>query len=501
MVKPTGEIMKILLLNPTNIAIGSRTPKEKLPPLGLLYLGGSLIDIDYTNIELLNADYSNMEDALIVEKVEEYNPDVILIGHSGSTSAHPIALRICYQIKDVLSHVKIIYGGVYPSYHGYEILRDEACIDFIVKGEGESIVRELIRAIEVDEYANVEGIVYRKGQEIMVNATAPTIKDLNEYRVGWELINIADYSYWGNKRALVVQFSRGCPHKCSYCGQREFWEIWRHRDPVLFAKELARLHREEGVEVFNFADENPTTNKKIWKLFLETLIAEDVNLSLVASTRTDDIVRDEDILHLYKKAGFERFLLGIENYDESTLEKIKKGTSIETDRKAIELLRKNGILSMATYVFGFEEESVSDYWGGLKKIISYDPDQIQMLYATPHRWTSYFHEVRHRNIIQPNLQKWDYKHQVLEVNKVSPLVLFFCVKGMELVLQLRPKAINRYLFHPDKKIRHAIRWYYKMGRKVWFHEVYNFFFDDKRLKEGRKLSDFWNFISVKGREG
>lgn len=318
--------------------------------------------------------------------------------------------------------------------------------------------------------------------------------------MGWELIDIADYSYWGDKRAVVVQFSRGCPHKCSYCGQREFWERWRHRDPVKFAKELARLRREEGVEVFNFADENPTTNKKVWRLFLETLIAENIEVSLVASTRTDDIVRDADILHLYRKAGFERFLLGIENYNESTLEKIKKGTTVQTDREAIKLLRANGILSMATYVFGFEEERVSDYWGGLKKIISYDPDQIQMLYATPHRWTNYFHEVKHREVIQPNLEKWDYKHQIMATNNVSPLILFISVKMMELILQLRPKAINRYFFHPDPKIKHAIRWYYKMGRRVWFHEVYNFFFDDKRLKKGKLLAEFWNFVSVKGRD-
>ena len=493
--------MKILLLNPPNRAIGSRVPKEKLPPLGLLYLGGSLIDVGYTQIELLNADYSNMSDANILKKVEVYMPDVVLIGHSGSTSSHPIAIRICYQIKDIFPDVKIIYGGVYPSYHGYEILREESCIDFIVKGEGEAVIRELIGAIEREEYDEVKGIVYRKDSQIVTTQTAETIKDLDKYRVGWELINIADYSYWGEKRAVVVQFSRGCPHKCSYCGQREFWETWRHRDPVKFAKELARLHREEGVEVFNFADENPTTKKQVWKLFLETLIAENIEVTLVGSTRTDDIVRDEDILHLYKKAGFERFLLGIENYDESTIEKIKKGTTIQIDQKAIQLLRKNGILSMATYVFGFEEETLSDYWGGLKKIVSYDPDQIQTLYATPHRWTSYFHEVKHRDIIQPNLQKWDYKHQVMKVNKVSPLALFCSIKFMELVLQLRPRAIKRYLFYPDPKIRHAIHWYYKMGRKVWFHEVYNFFFDDNRLKKGRELSSFWKYVSVKGKEG
>jgi len=490
--------MKILLLNPINLAIGSRIPKEKLPPLGLLYLGGSLIDFGYTQIELLNADYSNMPDEKILKRVEAYEPDLLLMGHSGSTSSHPIVLRIASKIKNLLDDVIIVYGGVYPSYHAYEILRDEACIDFIVRGEGEATIRELVRAIDEQKpLDNVNGIAYKEGQEIFVTKASTPIQNLDEYRVGWELINIADYSYWGDKRAVVVQFSRGCPHLCSYCGQREFWEIWRHRDPVKFAKELARLHREEGVEVFNFADENPTTKKKVWKLFLETLIAENIDVTLVASTRTDDIVRDEDILHLYKKAGFERFLLGIENYDESTIEKIKKGTTIQIDQKAIQLLRKNGILSMATYVFGFEEETLGDYWGGLKKIISYDPDQIQTLYATPHRWTSYYHEVKHRDIIQTNLQKWDYKHQIMKVNKVSPLALFCSIKAMELVLQLRPRAIKRYLFHPDPKIRHAIRWYYKMGRKVWFHEVYNFFFDDKRLKVGRNLNGFWNYITVR----
>ena len=51
-------------------------------------------------------------------------------------------------------------------------------------------------------------------------------------------------------------------------------------------------------------------SKKAWQTFLEALIAEKVDLILVGSTRADDIVRDADILHLYKQAGWDRFLLG-----------------------------------------------------------------------------------------------------------------------------------------------------------------------------------------------
>ncbi len=136
---------------------------------------------------------------------------------------------------------------------------------------------------------------------------------------------------------------RPSPHLCNYCGQRGFWTRWRHRDPVRFAKELARLHREHGVKVINFADENPTVSKKVWRAFLEALIAENVDLVLVGSTRADDIVRDADILHLYKKAGWVRFLLGMESTDARTLELIRKGAATTTDREAIRLMRQHGI--------------------------------------------------------------------------------------------------------------------------------------------------------------
>jgi anaerobic magnesium-protoporphyrin IX monomethyl ester cyclase len=186
--------------------------------------------------------------------------------------------------------------------------------------------------------------------------------------------------------------------------------------------------------VINFADENPTSSKQAWRAFLEALIAENVPLTLVGSTRADDIVRDADILHLYKKAGVARFLLGIENYDEETLRKIRKGGTTAKDREAIRLLRKHDILSMATYVVGFEEETDRDYWHGLKQLLSYDPDQIQMLYVTPHRWTPYFRMAAERRVIQTDKRRWDYKHQVLATRHMPPWRVLIWVKFIEAVM-------------------------------------------------------------------
>jgi anaerobic magnesium-protoporphyrin IX monomethyl ester cyclase len=338
---------------------------------------------------------------------------------------------------------------------------------------------------------SVEEAPFLDGQ-VVANPPAPVISDLDGHRVGWELIDHSRYTYWGDRRAVVVQFSRGCPHQCSYCGQREFWRTWRHPDPVRFAAELARLHREQGVEVINFADENPTASRAAWQTFLEALISHNVPLILVGSTRASDIVRDADILHLYKRAGVARLLLGIESTDERTLQAIRKGSTQATDREAIRLLRKHGIISMAGWVAGFAQERDRDYWRGLRQILSYDPDQLQALYATPHRWTPFASQAANRRVIQTDLSRWDYKHQVLESTHVPTWRVLVWMKLIEAVVQLRPRSLFRLLAHPDRGFRAAMRWYYSIGRRVWPYELWHWCFHDRRTRHGPTVAEFWN---------
>lgn len=465
-------------------------PREHLPPLGLLSIGGPLIDTGH-EVYLLDADYSNMKHTKIVTQTINFNPDLVLMGHSGSTSAQPIIDTITALIKEKLSEVKIIIGGVYPTYHWKEILEENSQIDYIVCGEGEQVIIDLVRALKDNlDLNSVRGIAFRNNSEITKTPVAPTIKDLEDYRIGWELMKGYNYTYWGKRKAVVIQFSRGCPYPCSYCGQSLFWKKWRHRDPQKLANEIEMLHKEYGVEVINFADENPATYKKVWQEFLEALIAKNLNLTLVGSLRADNIVRDKDIMHLYKKAGFERFLLGIENYDETVLERIKKAGSTSMDKEAIQVLRKHNILSMATYVVGFGEETTKDFINSLKQLLHYDPDQIQMLYVTPHKWTPYFDEVKDKEIIQLDQRKWDYKHQILKTN-LKPWQVILYVKLIEVIMQSRPKAVVRLFFHRDKKIRKAMSWYTRIGKRVWIYELLQFLFNDKHTSKSVKLSEFW----------
>ena len=482
--------MRIVLVNVPHPAIGSRIPDDHLPPLGLLAIGGPLID-DGHEVRLIDGEFGPMDPDAIVAEALAFRPDAVLFGHSGSTSGHPVIADIASRLASARPGLPIVYGGVFPTYHWREILRDEPYVTAIVRGEGEETARRLMAALSAGSpLASVPGIAFRSGDGPHATQAAPVIRDLDAYRVGWELIDHARYSYWGGLRAVVVQFSRGCPHLCNYCGQRGFWTRWRHRDPVKFARELARLHRDQGVRVINFADENPTVSKKAWRVFLETLIAENVDLILVGSTRADDIVRDADILHLYKRAGWTRFLLGLESTDEATLARIRKGGATTTDREAIRLLRRHGILSMATWVVGFEEETDRDYWRGLRQLLSYDPDQIQMLYVTPHRWTPYFSIAANRRVIQTDRRRWDYKHQVLATRHMAPWRVLLWFKFIEVAVQARPRALARVLFHRDAGLRHAMRWYTRMGRRVWPYEIRNFL-RDPLVKNGPSVAEFW----------
>jgi anaerobic magnesium-protoporphyrin IX monomethyl ester cyclase len=228
--------MRILLVNVPHPAIGSRIPDDHLPPLGLLAVGGPLID-DGHEVRLIDGELGPMSTELLVAQVIGLSPDVVMFGHSGSTSGHPVIAAVASSIAAVLPGVRIVYGGVFATYHWREILQAEPYVTAIVRGEGEETARRLMATLQDGGcFEDVPGIAWRGADGPRANRPAAVIHDLDAYRVGWELIDHARYTYWGGLRAVVAQFSRGCPHLCTYCGQRGFWTRWRHRDPVRFAR-------------------------------------------------------------------------------------------------------------------------------------------------------------------------------------------------------------------------------------------------------------------------
>jgi anaerobic magnesium-protoporphyrin IX monomethyl ester cyclase len=105
-------------------------------------------------------------------------------------------------------------------------------------------------------------------------------------------------------------------------------------------------------------------------------------------------------------------------------------------------------------------------------------------------WTSFSSDEAQRRVIQIDLRKWDYKHQVLATRHLAPWRVLLWFKSIEAAMQLRPRALARLLAHPDRSLRAAMAWYYRIGRRVWPFEILQFIFRDKRTRKGPLLAEF-----------
>jgi anaerobic magnesium-protoporphyrin IX monomethyl ester cyclase len=176
--------MIISIVNPPHPSIGSRIPKEQLPPLGLLSIGGPLIDAGH-DVELIDGEIGNVPLNLLADRIMHRAPAVLMIGHSGSTSAHPVVAELTRSVKARLPDLVIVYGGVFPTYHFREVLEQEPQIDICVRGEGEATITRVATALEQKEdLARVDGIAFRRNGLIVETAPAAMIEDLDAYRVG-----------------------------------------------------------------------------------------------------------------------------------------------------------------------------------------------------------------------------------------------------------------------------------------------------------------------------
>jgi anaerobic magnesium-protoporphyrin IX monomethyl ester cyclase len=103
--------------------------------------------------------------------------------------------------------------------------------------------------------------------------------------------------------------------------------------------------------------------------------------------------------------------------------------------------------------------------------------------------TPYFRLAVDRRVIQLDRRRWDYKHQVLATRHMPPWRVLLWFKFTEMVLQGRPKALYRTFLHPDRGLRHAMRWRSQMGRRVWPYEIFHFL-RDVLVRDGPTVQQF-----------
>jgi anaerobic magnesium-protoporphyrin IX monomethyl ester cyclase len=358
-------------------------------------------------------------------------------------------------------------------------------IDAIVRGEGEETVLGLLRTWEhTSDLRYVDGVTWRDGERIVVNRSRTPIRDLDEYRPAWELVDWTRYSMFGFRSAAGLQFSRGCTLTCSYCGQWMFWKKWRHRSPENILEQLKILKNQYGVKIVWFADENFAADREMAKQVLELIVEADLNLSLNLNMTAADVVRDADLLPLYKQAGVDYLVMGIESLKDNVVSSVRKNNPFEVSKEAVRLLRENNIISLTNIIYGLEEESWRTVFEKFNGLLELDSDILNAMYLTPHFWTAQGRSTQPYNIIQTDLDKWSYRNQVLATRHLKPFALFLSVKLTEIIFHLRPKAVKRWIVGGDERYRKIMRWSMWIGLKVILAEIFEFFFQTKFSRQG-----------------
>ncbi len=422
-----------------------------LPPLGLLSLAGPLIDHGH-QVTLIDADAGRLSVQKIIQRLRDLGVELALVGHSGSMVANPNSLNLCHEIKEALPEIKTVYGGVYPTYASEEILRQFPEIDFIVRGEGEITVTELASALGSDakRFAQISGLSWRDDQQIVTNPPRAPIQDLDQFRVAWELL---DWRLYRNNhlpgQIALVQFSRGCPLSCTYCGQWGFWKKWRHRSIAKFVDELEFLELKCGVSMVWTADENWGDDPELLHRLLTAIAERGLKLRIFCAMCAKDVVRDRDTLHLYKRAGIVCLMMGIESFDDAVLEKVRKANPGGITREAISLLRQNGILTVVNVIHGLKDESWRSILKTTLDLRRAGPDFYNALHLTPLSWTKEGRSVHVDQIIQMDQSHWDFRKPVIQSGRMSPFQQALAVKFSEVFFYFRPLWILKQLLLRD----------------------------------------------------
>ena len=501
---------RIVLITPARRFIANRFGLGYQVPLGLVYIGGPLVDAGHI-VKLIDNDVYGWSHKRLVQEVLAFKADYVLVGHTGSTAAHTIAIATISAIRADAPWVRTIYGGVYPTYADKPTLRECPAIDVIVRGEGEQTILELIDIwdhkggsplvnknrnfqketrpynhdrILLPDLSSIPGITWRNGDAIIANPSRPAIQNLDTYRPAFELIDWPRYKLFGFGPAAGLQFSRGCPLTCSYCGQWMFWKKWRHRSPEVLVAQMTELVEKYGVKFIWFADENFSADRETVKRVFELICAAKLNISLNLNMTAADVVRDADLLPLYKTAGVDYIVMGVESLEDSVVAEVRKNNPYAISKEAVRLLRENNIISLTNIIYGLEQESWHTLWAKFRKLLEFDSDILNACYITPHFWTSDGKATRPADIIQLDMSKWTYRNQVVATPALTPLALFVGVKLTEAIFHLRPKALLRLFSNPDARYRKIMRHSIWVGIKVVLAEITEFIFETKFSSRG-----------------
>lgn len=326
-----------------------RTSEENL---GLSYLTAVLRKSGY-NVEIIDGWLGSLSDEEVLRKILN-DREVTIVGVSCYMSNNDKSIELARKIREAKPQIKLMCGGFGPSFNPQKFVKDDV-FDIAMIGEGEESI------IEVTDYftgnsdrkiEDIKSIVFEKDGEIVKTEKRNLISDLDVIPFpARDTMNMAK----DRKSTVNILTARGCMGNCLFCSVNAFNKLsngkkWRGRSVDSIVDELEQLQN-MGVKYIKVIDDSFLEQERDeqWaKEFSEKVKERGIDVSLRGSLKADQ-VEDRKIKYL-KEAGFHSFACGIENGSNAALKRMNKSANLETNRKALDILKKHGIYVQAGYI-------------------------------------------------------------------------------------------------------------------------------------------------------
>jgi len=413
--------MRIVLIHP-NYHSGGAEIAGKWSPAWVAYLAGYLKANGYADIRFIDAMTDDMtEDQLRAELAKEKRIDVV--GCTAMTPSIYKAERALEIVKEMHPEAVTVLGGIHGTFMYNQVLKEAPWIDAIVRGEGEAVMLNLVESVHAGRWPNdrgqICGIAYREGEKVVATKPEPPIRDVDTIVADWSILDWPKYIYIPmNTRVATPNMARGCPFTCSFCSQWKFWRDYRVRDPKLVVDEIENLVKQHKVGFFILADEEPTINKKAFIAFCQELIDRNLGILWGINTRVSDVLRDEAELPFYRKAGLVHISLGTEAAAQLNLDLFNKETTVSENKKAVRILRENGIVTEAQFIMGIDSETPETINETYLMAMDWGADMANWSMFTPWPYSDLYREMEDKVEVL-DFEKYNFVTPIMKPKNMS----------------------------------------------------------------------------------
>ncbi|MCW4020878.1 MAG: B12-binding domain-containing radical SAM protein [Candidatus Bathyarchaeota archaeon] len=335
------------------------------PQIELAYVGSILQQRNHCEVSLTDCVAFGWNKKKALDHISELSPDIMFCVMGSFTYRHDI--KFLEEIKALHPELPLVALGWQVSAIPEWYLERSEAIDFIVVGEPELTVSEMVRVMETrGNLTKVKGLAFKKSGE-------PVITPRREPIINIDDIPFPDRTLLKNelyhapllKSPFTVIFSsRGCPFRCKFCGSKNYWQRFRARSPENIIAEIRECIEKFKMKSFRFLDDTFTVNKKRVIRICELVLENGWDIEWACLSRVDTV--DEEMLKSMSEAGCKQIFYGVESGSPKILEYLRKDQTVDDAVKAFEWSRKANILAGAYFILG----TPIDNWSTIEETIS-----------------------------------------------------------------------------------------------------------------------------------